>query len=69
RLGRRKPFISLGFFAAGVAGLGLAMSPSPEWMVVARFVSGISACAWVAFTVLYSPNSAREFRLYRTLPS
>ncbi|MBE82604.1 MAG: hypothetical protein CME21_08555 [Gemmatimonadetes bacterium] len=54
RLGRRKPFISLGFFAAGVAGLGLALSPSPEWMVVARFVSGISACAWVAFTVLYS---------------
>jgi predicted MFS family arabinose efflux permease len=54
RIGRRKPFISIGLFAAGLAGLGLAMSPSPAWMIAARFVSGLSACSWVAFTVLYS---------------
>ncbi len=54
RIGRRKPFITLGLFSAGIAGLGLALSPSPEWMVAARFVSGISACSWVAFTVLYA---------------
>ena len=54
RIGRRKPFITLGLLSAGVAGMVLALSPSPEWMIVARFVSGISACSWVAFTVLYS---------------
>lgn len=54
RIGRRKPFISIGLFAAGLGGLGLALSPSPEWMIAARFVSGLSACSWVAFTVLFS---------------
>lgn len=54
RIGRRKPFITLGLFAAALAGAGLALSPSPTWMVAARFVSGLSACSWVAFTVLYA---------------
>lgn len=54
RLGRRKPFVAIGLLTAAVAGAGLALSPSPEAMAGVRFVSGISACAWVTFTVLYA---------------
>jgi MFS family permease len=53
RIGRRKPFVVVGLFAAGLAGICLALSPNPESMVGARLISGVSACAWVAFTVLY----------------
>jgi MFS family permease len=54
RIGRRRPFVIAGLFAAAAAGAGLALSPSPFWMVVSRLVSGLSACAWVVFTVLYA---------------
>ena len=54
RLGRRKPFLVLGFVASVVSSIGFILSPDPWWMVVARFMAGISACAWVAFTVLFA---------------
>ena len=54
RLGRRKPFLALGFVASSVACLGFILAPTPGFMVGARFVSGIAACAWVAFTVLFT---------------
>tara|TARA_B100001123_G_scaffold184963_1_gene211748 strand:+ start:5416 stop:6633 length:1218 start_codon:yes stop_codon:yes gene_type:complete len=54
RLGRRKPFLALGFTASIVACIWFVYAPTPWSMVGARFVSGISACAWVAFTVLFS---------------
>jgi MFS family permease len=59
RLGRRKPFLALGFLTAIAAALGFILAPAPWFLVGARFLSGISACAWVAFTVLfasYFPN-------------
>jgi len=54
RLGRRKPFLVLGFVASVVSSIGFILSPDPRWMVVARFITGISACAWVAFSVLFA---------------
>ena len=54
RFGRRRPFLALGFLASALAGVGFAYAPSPWYLVGARFVAGISACAWVAFTVLFA---------------
>ncbi len=54
RFGRRKPFLALGFVASSVACIGFVYSPDPWLMVGARFISGISVCSWVAFTVLYA---------------
>jgi MFS family permease len=54
RIGRRKPFLALGFLAAIAAGLGFIVAPSPWFMVGARFISGVSACSWVVFTVLFA---------------
>jgi MFS family permease len=53
RIGRRKPFMVAGMVAAAVAGAGLALSNVPEWLVVWRGMSGVTAAAWVAFTVLF----------------
>jgi len=53
RIGRRKPFMVAGMVAAAVAGAGLALSTDPEWLVVWRGVSGVTAAAWVAYTVLF----------------
>jgi MFS family permease len=60
RLGRRKPFLVLGFLASSAAGLCFVLAPTPWFMVGARFIAGLSACAWVAFTVLF----ASYFRPY-----
>lgn len=54
RIGRRKPFVTVALFLSAVSGAGLALAPSPEAMVLARLLSGVSACAWVAFTVLFA---------------
>lgn len=54
RIGRRRPFLSAGFVAAGLGALGLALAPTPEWLVVARGVVGIAAATWVASTILYT---------------
>ncbi|GIX48473.1 MAG: MFS transporter [Candidatus Tectimicrobiota bacterium] len=54
--GRRKPFLVLGFLAAVAASFGFVLAPHPWFMVAARFISGIAACAWVAFTVLFASS-------------
>jgi MFS family permease len=64
RIGRRKPFLALGFLAALLASLGFVLAPSPWAMCGARFMAGLSACAWVAFTVLFAnyfpPNATAK---------
>ena len=54
RLGRRLPFLYAGHFFNLVGCLGLAMAPTPMWLVISRGVLGISAATWVAFTVLFA---------------
>ena len=54
RLGQRLPFLYAGHFFNLVGCLGLAMAPTPMYLVVFRGVLGISAATWVAFTVLFA---------------
>ena len=54
RLGRRLPFLYAGHFFNLVGCLGLAMAPTPMYLVIFRGVLGISAATWVAFTVLFA---------------
>lgn len=54
RLGRRLPFLYAGHFFNLVGCLGLAMAPTPLYLIAFRGVLGISAATWVAFTVLFA---------------
>ena len=54
RLGRRKPFILLGFIFDGVASLGLILSSNTAMLFLSVFTAGIAASTWVTFTVLFS---------------
>lgn len=54
RLGKRRPFLALGFAANILGCLVFIISTDPWVMVGARFLSGIAACAWVAFSVLFA---------------
>ena len=53
-LGRRKPFILMGFLAAGGGMLLLGIAPNPWVLFGGRMVTGISATSWVAFTVFFT---------------
>lgn len=53
-VGRRKPFLWFGFMASALSA-GLFLTAQDPWLLaVARFLSGLAACAWVAFTVLFA---------------
>ena len=54
RMGRRKPFLTLGFISSSAACLWFVFATDAWSMVGARFISGIAACAWVAFSVLFA---------------
>ncbi len=54
RLGRRLPFLYAGHFFNLVGCLGLALAPTPIYLIIFRGVLGISAATWVAFTVLFA---------------
>lgn len=54
RLGQRKPFILFGMVACGLGCVGLALSPSPWYLVLSRAVLGLGAATWVAFSVLFA---------------
>lgn len=59
-MGRRKAFVVAGMVICGIAAVGLALSPTPAWLVVFRGVMGLAAATWVCSTVLftsYFPNS------------
>ncbi|MGI8423780.1 MAG: MFS transporter [Chloroflexota bacterium] len=53
-LGRRKPFVVAGVAATVVGALAFIWAPSPWFLVVARAITGVAACGWVAITVMYS---------------
>jgi len=53
-LGRRKPFLFLGFVLDGVVALGLIFSNSTATLFLSLFVCGMAASMWVAFTVLFA---------------
>jgi MFS family permease len=53
-LGRRKPFVLAGLALTVVGALGFILAPAPWFLVIARAITGLAACAWVAITVMYS---------------
>ncbi len=53
-LQRRKLFVVIGAVLASGAGIGLYLSTTPLAVLVFRFMSGVAASMWVAYTVLYS---------------
>ena len=54
RLGRYLPFLYAGHFFNLVGCLGLAMAPTPMYLIAFRGVLDISAATWVAFTVRFA---------------
>lgn len=54
RSGRRKPFIVAGLVVLAAGGVGLALAPTPEWMIAARSLGGVAACSWVIWSVMYA---------------
>lgn len=54
RVGRRKPFVAASLLMVAVSGIGLALAPTPEWMIFARSLAGIAACGWVIWSVTYA---------------
>ncbi|MBI3974642.1 MAG: MFS transporter [Chloroflexi bacterium] len=52
--GRRKPFVLAGLALTVAGAVGFLWAPSPEYLVIARAITGLAACAWVAITVMYS---------------
>ncbi len=54
RLGKRKPFVVAGLVIAGIGSAGLAVSNDPWLLFFSRALTGVSASAWVAFSVLFA---------------
>lgn len=52
--GQRRNFVVVGMLICGVAAVGLALSPSPFWLVIFRGVMGLAAATWVCSTVLFT---------------
>ena len=54
KIGRRKPFVFLGFILILISCIGLALSPNAWFLLLFRGLSGVAASMWVVFPVLYS---------------
>ena len=54
RLGKRMPFVLAGFVTVAISCLGLALSPSPGFLLVFRGMAGLAACSWVTSSVLFA---------------
>ncbi len=52
--GRRRGIVVAGMLVCAIAAAGLALAPSPTWLVVFRGVMGIAAATWVCSTVLFT---------------
>jgi MFS family permease len=53
-MGKRRGIVVAGMLVCGVGAAGLALSPSPFWLVVFRGVMGLAAATWVCSTVLFT---------------
>ena len=54
RTGRWKPFLHASLLMLAGSALGLAWSPTPEWMIATRALGGLAACSWVVWVVMYA---------------
>jgi len=53
-MGKRRGIVVAGMLTCAVGAAGLAVSPSPAWLVVFRGVMGLAAATWVCSTVLFT---------------
>lgn len=53
-MGRRRGIVVAGMLISAIAAAGLALAPSPEWLVIFRGVMGFAAATWVCSTVLFT---------------
>lgn len=60
RLQIRKPFVMIGLITGVISCFGFALTESLEFALLARFISGVTASMWVAFTVLYASYFKQE---------
>ncbi|NLG38028.1 MAG: MFS transporter [Clostridiales bacterium] len=54
KLGRRRIFVTVGILFGTLSAVTLLLGKSPGWVLLARVLAGISACAYVQLTVLYA---------------
>jgi len=54
RLGRRKPFVLVGFLTVALSCMGLALASTPAFLVLFRALAGLAACTWVTSSVLFA---------------
>ncbi|HEU5319066.1 MAG TPA: MFS transporter [Chloroflexota bacterium] len=59
-LGARKPFVVAGVALTALGALAFIWAPSPWFLVLARAITGLAACGWVAITVMYAAYYAPE---------
>lgn len=60
RLGRRKPFIAVGFAVTAVSCLVMAWAPTPWYLVLGRGLSGVAATMWVPLSVMLAASFPPE---------
>jgi MFS family permease len=53
-MGKRRGIVVAGMLTCAVGAAGLALSPSPPWLVAFRGVMGLAAATWVCSTVLFT---------------
>ncbi|MFC1861606.1 MFS transporter [Chloroflexota bacterium] len=53
-LNKRKPLVAGGIILAIVGALGLGLAPTPWFLTIARFVTGMGAATWVTFAVYFT---------------
>jgi MFS family permease len=61
-LGRRKPFIVVGFALAGLGAWTMGVADSVNGLIIGRTITGLAACTWaplvVVFSSLFPPQEA-----------
>jgi len=60
RIGKRKIFILMGLFFAGISGLVVYFFPNPGALLASRSFAGITAATWVPLTILGSSYYRQE---------
>jgi len=60
RIGKRKLFIIFGLAAGALSSLGMFFTENAFLILLLRLTSGVSASAWVSFTVMYSGYFSKD---------
>ena len=59
-LAKRKPLVAASIVMTLLGALGLGLAPSPWFLFLARFGTGIGAAAWVIFTIYFASYYPHE---------